>query len=69
MEQLIESLTHNITSENELKQELRDKFAIAALQGLLNDTNKAHEVGRIVALAYKYADAMLNEREKKLAVA
>lgn len=43
------------------KQELRDQFAMHALQGLLvHNILKGHDNTKI---AYEYADAMLKERE------
>ena len=43
---------------------LRDKFAMAALQGLLADHNMNAPKDTFVEYAYKYADAMLKERER-----
>lgn len=45
---------------------LRDKFAMAALTGLLAGCGSEHRSGTCKAtLAYGYADAMLITREKK----
>lgn len=41
---------------------LRDKFAMAALQGMLADRSIGGTIGGIVEWAYKYADTMLKER-------
>lgn len=43
---------------------LRDKFAMAALQGLLGSPDLGGGIGDIAEWAYKYADAMLKERVK-----
>jgi hypothetical protein len=43
---------------------LRDKFAMAAMQGMLADHNIGGTIGGITEWAYKYADAMLKERKK-----
>ena len=46
---------------------LRDKSAIAALQGLLaNPQNWTVESEVLASAAYKHADAMIAEREKEL---
>ncbi|WP_180182938.1 hypothetical protein [Acinetobacter sp. YH01020] len=45
--------------------DLRDQFAIAALQGLLaNPQNWMVESEVLASAAYKHADAMIAEREK-----
>ena len=51
------------------KLTLRDQFAIAALTGMLTSqthfgTSAGNKPGRIVALAYELADAMLKERQQ-----
>ena len=43
---------------------LRDKFAMAALQGMLADNILDGTTDSYVEWAYKYADAMLKERMK-----
>lgn len=43
---------------------LRDKFAMAALQGMLADSVLDGAIDSFVVWAYKYADAMLKERLK-----
>lgn len=43
---------------------LRDKFAMAALQGMLADHSLNGAKNSLVEWAYKYADAMLKERVK-----
>ena len=43
--------------------ELRDRFAIAALQGMLGSGNNGRPEW-FANLAYDYADAMLKERDK-----
>lgn len=49
---------------------LRDFFAATALQGMLGNANiikeQAHDPLTIASYAYRYADAMLQEREKKV---
>ena len=48
------------------QRELRDRFAIAALTGLLSTITTGEHYGPQTAAqdAYKYADAMLKERAK-----
>lgn len=43
---------------------LRDYFAAAALQGLLNESNNEFEDIAIAELSYSLADAMLKAREQ-----
>lgn len=43
---------------------LRDYFAAMAMQGILSDHNYDHPAKKLAELAYKVADAMLEEREK-----
>lgn len=43
---------------------LRDKFAMAALQGLLADHSLNSPKDTFAEWAYKYADAMIKERTK-----
>lgn len=43
---------------------LRDEFAMAALSGMLSDSNCVGTYESIVKHAYGYADAMLKERAK-----
>jgi hypothetical protein len=45
--------------------ELRDYFAAAALQGILADSNVDGNAATLSKIAYKFADAMLKEREKQ----
>lgn len=45
--------------------DLRDQFAMAAMQGLLAD-GWMKDQGNIAELAYRQADAMIAEREKEL---
>jgi hypothetical protein len=45
--------------------ELRDYFAAAALQGILADSNVDGNAATLAKIAYKFADAMLKEREKQ----
>ena len=52
----------NIIRKQPVKN-LRDEMAMAALTGLA--TNAYSDLERDVALAYKYADAMLKAREEK----
>lgn len=47
------------------KVELRDRFAIAAITGLLSSLDDDPHYVRCAYMAYKIADAMLEEREKK----
>ncbi len=51
--------------ENRKKMELRDRFAMAALTGLLADSNLDTDENSFAKLAYTYADAMLKAREEK----
>lgn len=41
--------------------ELRDQFAMAALQGIVTSSNLAHSIA--ADCAYKYADAMMHRRD------
>ena len=47
--------------KDEKRMELRDRFAIAALQGMLGSGNNGRPEW-FANLAYDYADAMLKER-------
>ena len=42
---------------------LRDRFAMAALQGMLADPESSGNCEEFASVAYEYADAMLKERE------
>ena len=43
---------------------LRDYFAAAALQGLLGSPKSHGSMHEYISLAWKYADAMIAERER-----
>lgn len=43
---------------------LRDKFAMAALQGLISSVDREFSFENFAEYAYKHADAMLKERVK-----
>jgi len=45
--------------------ELRDYFAAAALQGMLSDPTYDDSAAYMAKIAYKFADAMLKEREEQ----
>jgi hypothetical protein len=45
--------------------ELRDYFAAAALQGMMADSTLDGSAATLAKIAYKFADAMLKEREKQ----
>jgi len=50
------------------QETLRDKFAMAALTGMLNnhyDLILSGDIRRLSEFSYKIADAMLKEREKQ----
>lgn len=47
-----------------LGMSLRDYFAAAALQGMLSDPNNCTALQENAMYAYRFADAMLAEREK-----
>jgi hypothetical protein len=44
---------------------LRDYFAAKAMQGLVSDPDLVIDSAQVAQLAYVYADAMLQAREKK----
>lgn len=47
----------------QVDQELRDRFAMAALAGLTTKAGSQNDVPYFVALAYKFADVMLEQRQ------
>jgi len=47
------------------EQQLRDKFAASALEGMLANPNNDGYMNEYARWAYQYADAMLGERNKK----
>ena len=55
--------SQGIITVNEPRATLRDKFAMAAMTGLLADPTSSGPEGCATA-AYKYADAMLEQRTK-----
>ncbi len=67
----VASITRNL-NKMAYENKLRDRFAMAALTGLLtlsySDTinGKVTSVNDYVRISYEVADAMLKERDKKL---
>jgi hypothetical protein len=62
---VVEYLSENMRNERELvevRQTLRDKFAMAAITGTLPGSEL--DVDQYAALAYRMADAMMRAREK-----
>ena len=49
-------------AEKQARAELRDRFAMAALTGLLADHTMDFAVTEFADLSYEYADAMLKAR-------
>jgi hypothetical protein len=55
--------TEMTKTEQAIRQQLRDKFASEALNGLLA-SGATGEYSNLAYFAYKYADAMLKAREE-----
>lgn len=56
------------TEINQLREGLRDKFAMATMNGLISSLGRDYNVieySVVAAMAYEQADAMLEERIKK----
>lgn len=63
---IFEQWVRNAVESIEVKTpELRDLFAMNALNGILASPDFAGNPEEIAGYAYKYADAMLNARRKK----
>ena len=55
--------TEMTKTEQAIRQQLRDRFATAALNGMLANGTQAN-FADFAYFAYAYADAMLKERDK-----
>ena len=51
-------------TEKAVHEQLRDKFAASALEGMLANTNNDGYMNEFAKWAYQYADAMLQIREE-----
>ncbi len=52
-------------TEEAIREQLRDKFAASALEGMLANPNNDGYVHNYATWAYEYADEMLKARDKK----
>lgn len=62
----INCMAHDLGKIKENQPTLRDQFAMAAMNGLLSDTNYSFENAQELArTCYRYADAFIEVRKEK----